>query len=61
MVSFHEDPESYDSTVMLQHLDRQIQTAIDLGKKVRASEEAIASSSHYIQKVSFIIIILIVV
>jgi len=52
MVAFKEDPEQYDTNQMLLHLDRQIQKTIDLGKKVRAQDENIASSQIYIQKTS---------
>jgi len=50
MVSFHEDGEQYDTTKMLIFLDQQVQTSIDLAKKVRATDENIASSSGYLQK-----------
>jgi len=50
MVSFQEDPESYDTKKMTAHLDAQIQKVIDLGQKVRGIDENIASSAHYIQR-----------
>jgi COP9 signalosome complex subunit 3 len=50
MVSFQEDPEQYDTTKMTNHLDHQIQKVIGLGNKVRMIDEAIASSTQYLQR-----------
>jgi len=53
MVSFHENPEQYDTNKIVSLLDQQIQTVIDLGKKVRTVDETIASSTTYLQKTAF--------
>jgi len=50
MVSFDEDPEQYDTAGMLNNLDRQIHSTIDLASKLRLVDEEIASSGEYIQK-----------
>eukprot|EP01119_Soliformovum_irregulare_P008276 TRINITY_DN21405_c0_g1_i1.p1 TRINITY_DN21405_c0_g1~~TRINITY_DN21405_c0_g1_i1.p1 ORF type:complete len:436 (-),score=94.88 TRINITY_DN21405_c0_g1_i1:62-1369(-) len=50
MVSFNEDPESYDTLSMAQSLDARIQKIISLGQKVRAMDETIACSTSYIQR-----------
>jgi len=50
MISFQEDPEHYDTKKMTTQLDGQIQKVMDLGKKVRAVDESIASSANYIQR-----------
>jgi len=50
MVVFHENPEHYDTNAFVHHLDQQIQSTIDLGKKVRTVDESIASSANYLQK-----------
>jgi len=52
MVSFHEDPEQYDTNSMLSSLDQQVQKVIDLGKKVRVQDELIGVNPLYIQKTS---------
>jgi len=52
MVSFHEDPEQYDTNDLLTHLDHQVQKVIDIGKKVRVQDEIIGCSPLYIQKTS---------
>jgi len=52
MVSFQENPESYDTKAMTTSLDSQIQKVIELGQKVRAVDEGIASSPHYLQRTS---------
>jgi COP9 signalosome complex subunit 3 len=51
-VSFQEDPENYDTKTMTTYLDRQVQKVIELGQKVRAIDETIASSPHYLQRTS---------
>jgi COP9 signalosome complex subunit 3 len=50
MVSFHEDPESYDTTGVLNSLDQRIQKAIEIGKKARDIDESISCSKLYLQK-----------
>jgi len=52
MVSFQEDPEQYNTNKIMNHLDQQIQKAIELGKRVRSVDESIASGTQYLQKTS---------
>jgi COP9 signalosome complex subunit 3 len=52
MVSFHEDAEQYDTSRMTTAIDQQIQKVIEIGKKVRNTDETIASNPAYIQKTS---------
>jgi len=52
MVSFHEDAEQYDTSRMSTAIDQQIQKVIEIGKKVRNTDETIASNPAYIQKTS---------
>lgn len=52
MVSFQEDPENFAGYTTVVKLDSQIQTAIDLGKRVKAADEGIASSIDYLRKTS---------
>lgn len=51
MVSFHDDPEEYNDSKMLGHLDGQIKRSIELAQKVRTVDQEIASSNLYLQKV----------
>jgi len=53
MVSFQENAEQYDDNKMMNYLDKQIQSVIVLGQKVRSLDENIASSQQYIQKTAF--------
>lgn len=50
MVSFAEDPEQYNSVSMMNLLDRNIHSTIEIATKLRNVDEDIASSSEYIQK-----------
>jgi hypothetical protein len=52
MVSFHEDPENFSGIQTVKLLDSQIQSSIDLGKRVKASDEGIAASVDYLRKTS---------
>ena len=52
MVSFHEDPEAFDTSNTLNNIKTQIQTDIDLSKRVIATDESIASGIDYIRKVN---------
>ncbi len=52
MVSFNENPESYNTNKMLRHLDAQIKGTIELANKLKALDRDIASSPAYLQKVS---------
>jgi len=50
MVEFHDDPEQYNDNKTLEDLDKHIQLAINLTKKVREIDENISLSQRYIQK-----------
>jgi len=50
MVSFNDDPEEYNDSKMLSHLDSQIKRSMELAQKVRTVDQEIASSTLYLQK-----------
>jgi COP9 signalosome complex subunit 3 len=50
MVTFHEDPESYDTTAMVQRLDRQIRSVMALAGKLKEADQEIATSLQFIRK-----------
>jgi hypothetical protein len=51
MVSFLDDPESYDNNASIRHLDREIHRIGELSRKVRDLDDHITTSEKYIQKV----------
>lgn len=51
MVSFIENPESYDSVVMVQHLDKQLQECMALEKKLTAFDKQLSLEPRYIHRV----------
>jgi len=51
MVYFHDDPEQYNSSSMLQKMDRDIQNFIELDRKMREMSETIQVNPTYLQKV----------
>lgn len=52
MVSFQEDPENYNTTKMMQHLDDQISKVAAVEKKLKNIDELIAVTPAYVQKIS---------
>jgi len=50
MVSFSDTPQEFNYTKMLQQLDTQIKSSIQLAQKLRSMDQDIASSSQYLQK-----------
>jgi hypothetical protein len=50
MISFHENPEKYDNVPVLQSLDKHVQVAVDLGKKVKMLDNQIQESHQYLQR-----------
>ena len=55
MVSFIENPESYDSVVMVQHLDKQLQECMALEKKLTAFDKQLSLEPRYIHRVRVVI------
>lgn len=53
MVAFIEDPEAYDSTEILNKLNKDIQNVISLGEKVRTIDREISLSHSYITRTAF--------
>jgi hypothetical protein len=51
MVSFIENPESYDSVVMVQHLDKQLQECMALEKKLTAFDKQLSLEPRYLHRV----------
>lgn len=51
MVSFIENPESYDSQVMVQHLDKQLEECMALEKKLSAFDKQLSLEPRYIHRV----------
>ena len=51
MVSFIENPESYDSVVMVQHLDKQLEECMALEKKLSAFDKQLSLEPRYIHRV----------
>jgi len=52
MVSFQEDPEHYNTSKMMQHLDDQINKVAAVEKKLKNIDELIAITPAYVQKIS---------
>ena len=52
MVSFIENPESYDSQVMVQHLDKQLEECMALEKKLSAFDKQLSLEPRYVHRVS---------
>lgn len=52
MVSFTENPENYDSLVMVQHLDKQLQECVALEKKLNLFDKELAVDPRYATRVS---------
>ncbi|CAH1794239.1 unnamed protein product [Owenia fusiformis] len=50
MVSFHDNPEKYNSTSMLSHIDAEMQKCIQLEAKVKEMDRDIAVNPQYVQK-----------
>jgi len=50
MVSFYENPEEYNDNRMLNNLDAQIKSSIQLAQKLKHVDQEIASSTSYLQK-----------
>jgi len=50
MVSFHENPEQYDTNEMQTKLDKLIHQTMDLTTKLQRLDETIATSEKYVQK-----------
>lgn len=51
MVSFTENPESYDSQLMVQHLDKQLQECIALEKKLSDFDKQLSLEPRYVHRV----------
>eukprot|EP00028_Trichosphaerium_sp_Am-I-7-wt_P012799 CAMPEP_0168524022 /NCGR_PEP_ID=MMETSP0405-20121227/10380_1 /TAXON_ID=498012 /ORGANISM="Trichosphaerium sp, Strain Am-I-7 wt" /LENGTH=129 /DNA_ID=CAMNT_0008546105 /DNA_START=998 /DNA_END=1387 /DNA_ORIENTATION=- len=50
MVSFHDNPEQYNSNSTLNHLRSQLDTAVELTKRLKSVDEDISTSEKYVQK-----------
>jgi COP9 signalosome complex subunit 3 len=50
MVSFHEDSERFDTEKTTRAIDHNIAKIMDISAKLKAADEALASSPHYVQK-----------
>jgi len=50
MVSFSDNPQEYNDTKILQQLDGQIKSSIQLAQKLRSMDQDISSSTQYLQK-----------
>jgi len=50
MVSFHENPDQYNTSSTMNYLDNNIHNTISLFKSVRFIDETITTSQQYIQK-----------
>ena len=51
MVSFAENPENYDSLMMAQHIDTQLQSCIALEQKLGALDREMALDPRYVHRV----------
>ena len=51
MVSFIENPESYDSQMMVLHLDKQLEECMALEKKLSAFDKQLSLEPRYIHRV----------
>jgi len=51
MVNFHDNPEQYNSSNMLQKMDEDIQHFIELDRKMREMSETIQVNPTYLQKI----------
>ncbi|ERN10194.1 hypothetical protein AMTR_s00171p00017320 [Amborella trichopoda] len=51
MVSFHEDPEQYKTSEMIEHIDSSIRRIMLLSKKLSAVDEHISCDAAYLSKV----------
>lgn len=52
MVTFHDNPEKYNSVGMLMNLDQEVQKCFAIEKKLRAMDHEIMVNPQYVQKVS---------
>jgi len=50
MVSFHEDPEQYNSIEMMEKLDKSINKTVDLAKKLKGLDETVSLSVPFLQR-----------
>ena len=50
MVVFHDDPEKYNSPIMLAKLEKEMAECAELGKKVLEMEEEVITTPQYIRK-----------
>ena len=51
MVSFIENPESYDSQAMVQHLDKKLQECMALEKKLSDFDKQLSLEPRYVHRV----------
>ena len=51
MVSFTENPEKYDSSAMVTHLDQQLQECTALEQKLSSLEKELAVDPRYMHRV----------
>ena len=51
MVSFIENPESYDSQAMVQHLDKQLEECMALDKKLSDLDKQLSLEPRYVHRV----------
>jgi len=52
MVAFQEDPEHYNTNVMLKHMDAQINKTIALERKLKTVDDLISLTPSYVQRTS---------
>lgn len=50
MVIFHDDPEKYNSPVMLKKLEEQVAMCMELDKKIQQMEEEIIINPQFVKK-----------
>lgn len=50
MVSFHDNPQKYDTPAMMDYLSKQMFNSIDMDKKIKEMDREITIHPHYIQK-----------
>lgn len=61
MVAFQEDPEHYNTNLMMGHLDAQIDRTIQLEKKLRGLDEIISLTPAYVQRVRHTTLLFIII
>ena len=50
MVSFHDNPEKYDNPIIMEQLNEQMFSCIEIDKKLKEMDRSITLHPQYIQK-----------